>query len=108
MSDLVYAAAYPKSGITYLNYMLFHALFDRPDDAARIDSDYIIDIHENLARVPPPGARRQYVKTHFGYDRAMPLRERADRAVYLVRHPIHVMIPLCAFLHLLAHANLLH
>ena len=107
MPDIVYAAAYPKSGITYLNYMLFHALFDRPEDAARIDSDYIIDIHEHLARVPPPGPRRQYVKTHFGYDVAMPLRDRADRAVYLMRDPIDVMMSIWDFLHLLGDTNLL-
>src|SRR5579862_8529864 len=108
MPDIVYSAAYPKSGITYLNYMLFNALFDEPRDAARIDSDYIIDIHEYLARVPPPGPGRRYVKTHFGYDRAMPLRERAERAICLVRHPIDVMMSIWDFMHLLGDATLLN
>ena len=107
MADIVYSAAYPKSGITYLNFMLFHALFDAPDDAARIDSDYIIDIHENLARVPPPDGARHYVKTHFAYDPAMPLRERAERAVCLVRDPIDVMMSVWDFMHLLGDPGLL-
>jgi hypothetical protein len=107
MADIVYSAAYPKSGITYLNYMLFNALFDEPRDPARIDSDYIIDIHENLARVPAPQDRRQYVKTHFAYDAALPLRERAERAVCLVRDPIDVMMSIWDFLHLLGDATLL-
>ena len=33
MHDISYICAFPKSGITYLNYMLFHVLFDRPQDA---------------------------------------------------------------------------
>jgi hypothetical protein len=108
MADIVYSAAYPKSGITYLNYLLFNALFDEPRDAARIDSDYIIDIHENLARVPAQGTRRQLVKTHFAYTQAMPLRERADRAVYLVRDPTDVMMSVWDFLHLLGDPTLLN
>lgn len=107
MADIVYSAAYPKSGITYLNYMLFHALFEAPRDAAKIDSDYIIDIHENLPRVPPPGGRRHYVKTHFAYTPAMPLRVRAERAICLVRHPIDVMMSIWDFLHLLGDPGLL-
>jgi len=107
MADIIYSAAYPKSGITYLNYMLFHALFDAPDDAPRIDTDYIIDIHENLARVPPPGPRRCYVKTHFGYSLALPLRDRAERAICLVRDPIDVMMSIWDFMHLLGDPNLL-
>jgi hypothetical protein len=107
MADIVYSAAYPKSGITYLNFMLFHALFDAPGDAARIDSDYIIDIHENLARVPAADGRRHFVKTHFSYDPAMPLHERAERAICLVRDPIDVMMSIWDFIHLMGHPSLL-
>ncbi len=45
MKDVTYIAAFPKSGITYLNYMLFHLLFDAAQDVERIDSDYIFDLH---------------------------------------------------------------
>jgi hypothetical protein len=108
MADIVYSAAYPKSGITYLNYLLFNALFEEPRNPALIDTDYIIDIQENLARVPPPGLRRQYVKTHFGYDGKLPLRDRADRAICLVRDPIDVMMSIWDFMHLLGDATLLN
>ncbi len=65
MKDISYIAAFPKSGITYLNFMLFHILFDRPQDARLIDSDYIFDVHESLARVPAAGDKPQYLKIHF-------------------------------------------
>ncbi len=107
MADIAYISAHPKSGITYLNFLLFHALFDEPRDPALIDSDYVIDMHEHLARVPPAGARRRYVKTHSRYDRALPLLDRADRAVHLVRDPIDVMMSLWDFMHLLGQPALL-
>jgi hypothetical protein len=107
MADIVYCAAYPKSGITYLNYMLFYALFDEPRDPARIDADYIIDMHEHLSRVPPPDTGRHYLKCHASYDPALPFLERAERVVYLVRDPIDVMMSIWDFLHLLGEPNLL-
>jgi hypothetical protein len=81
VKDISYIAAFPKSGITYLNFMLFHALFDRPQDARLIDSDYIFDVHESLARVPPQGEAPRYLKIHFSCSPRIPLRERAARAV---------------------------
>ena len=107
MKDISYIAAFPKSGITYLNFMLFHILFDRPQDAARIDSDYIFDMHESLARVPPPSAEPRYVKTHFSFSPGLPLRQRASRAVCLLRDPIDVMMSVWDFKHLLGEDGLL-
>ena len=51
IKDITYVAAFPKSGITYLNFMLFHILFDRPQDVRLIDSDYIFDVHESLSLI---------------------------------------------------------
>src|ERR1700757_3218620 len=107
MKDICYIAAFPKSGITYLNFMLFHLLFDRPQDIRLIDSDYIFDLHESLARVPPPGELDHYVKTHFPFAAQIPLRERAARAVYLLRDPIDVMMSVWDFKHLIGEAGLL-
>jgi hypothetical protein len=107
MNDISYIAAFPKSGITYLNFMLFHILFDRPQDVRLIDSDYIFDVHESLARVPPSGAAPRYAKIHFSYSPRIPLRERASRAVYLLRDPIDVMMSVWDFKHLTGEDGLL-
>jgi sulfotransferase family protein len=107
MKDITYVAAFPKSGITYLNFMLFHILFDRPQDVRLIDSDYIFDVHESLARVPPPSDVPRYVKIHFPYSPRIPLRERAHRAVYLLRDPIDVMMSVWDFKHLTGEDDLL-
>ncbi len=107
MKDVTYIAAFPKSGITYLNYMLFQLLFDAPQDVERIDSDYIFDLHESLGRVPGPGDTPRYVKIHFGFGPGLPLLGRAARAVYLVRDPIDVMMSVWDFKHLTGEENLL-
>jgi hypothetical protein len=107
MNDISYIAAFPKSGITYLNFMLFHILFDRPQDVRLIDSDYIFDVHESLARVPPSGAAPRYAKIHFSYSPRIPLCERASRAVYLLRDPIDVMMSVWDFKHLTGEGGLL-
>jgi len=107
MKDISYIAAFPKSGITYLNFMLFHILFDQPQDARRIDSDYIFDLHESLMRVPPPGDTPRYVKVHFPFGPQIPLRQRASRAVYLLRDPIDVMMSVWDFKHLTGEDGLL-
>ncbi len=107
MKDVSYIAAFPKSGITYLNFMLFHILFDRPQDVRLIDSDYIFDVHESLARVPPPGDAPRYAKIHFPFNPRIPLRQRAGRAVYLLRDPIDVMMSVWDFKHLTGEDGLL-
>ncbi|MGN6747001.1 MAG: sulfotransferase domain-containing protein [Xanthobacteraceae bacterium] len=107
MKDICYIAAFPKSGITYLNFMLFHVLFDRPQDARLIDSDYIFDVHESLMRVPPAGEHDRYVKIHFPFGPQIPLRQRAKRAVYLLRDPIDVMMSVWDFKHLAGEEGLL-
>ena len=107
MRDISYIAAFPKSGITYLNYMLFHVLFDRPQDVGKIDSDYIFDLHESLGRVPPAGHVPLYVKSHFPYSSGHPLLQRASRSVYLWRDPIDVMMSVWDYKHLLGEDGLL-
>jgi len=107
MQDICYIAAFPKSGITYLNLMLFHLLFDRPQDTRLIDSHYIFDVHESLARVPPPGEVNRYVKIHFPFGSQIPLRQRARRAVHLLRDPIDVMMSVWDFKHLTGEEGLL-
>jgi len=107
MQDISYIAAFPKSGITYLNFMLFHILFDCPQDAGKIDSDYIFDLHESLSRVPAPSDVPRYVKIHFPYGQGLPLRQRGSRVVYLLRDPIDVMMSIWDFKHLMGEDGLL-
>ena len=104
--NVTFVAAYPKSGITFLSYMLFHALFDRPDDLSKIDSDYIVDIHHYLDRVIAGASESFYVKCHFAFGPELPLRRRARRAILLTRNPIDIMMSAWDYKHLTGEGNL--
>ena len=106
MKDITYVAAF-QMGHYLPQFLLFHVLFDRRDDVRLIDSDYMFDVRESLARVPPPSDVPRYVKSHFSYSPDVPLRERAHRAVYLLRYPIDVMMSVWDFKHLTGEDGLL-
>jgi sulfotransferase family protein len=101
-----FVTAYPKSGITFLSHMLFRALFEQADDTLKINSDYIIDIHQYLDRVIPDESRLFHVKSHFAFGPDLPLRGRARRAILLVRDPIDVMMSSWDYKHLTGEGDL--
>ena len=50
MGDVVYCAAFPKSGVTYLDFMLYHALFEPPYDLTRAESHYKLQLEQRVAQ----------------------------------------------------------
>jgi hypothetical protein len=90
--DLISLSAFPKSGVTYLNFLLFHCLFGEDADVHDLERRYVIDIHAFPdARFAEPGAPR-LVKSHVPYDPGLSAVARTARAVYLIRDPIDVMM----------------
>lgn len=90
--DLITLAAFPKSGVTYLNFLLFHSLFGADADVHALERHYVIDIHAHpQLQFAVPGAPR-LVKSHFPYDPGLPQVARTAKAVYLLRDPIDVMM----------------
>lgn len=92
MQDIVSLSAFPKSGVTYLSFLLFHSLFSDDCDIHDLERKYIIDIHEYpKARFGDPRAPL-LIKSHYPYNPALPATRFTSKAVYLVRHPIDVMM----------------
>lgn len=90
--DLISLSAFPKSGVTYLNFLLFHCLYGDEADLHALERRYVIDIHAHPdARFAVAGAPR-LVKSHFPCDPSLPHVARTARAVYLMRDPIDVMM----------------
>lgn len=87
--------------------MIFHALFDERGSVEQIDNQFIIDLHENLYRIPPRSVTPTYVKTHWSFSAQLPLLDRSARAICLVRNPIDVMMSVWDFKHLLGQDGLL-
>src|SRR5580704_13818757 len=52
VQSLVSLSAFPKSGVTYLSFLLFHGLFPDSADVHDLERKYIIDIHAHPRAAP--------------------------------------------------------
>jgi hypothetical protein len=89
--NIVWIASYPKSGNTWVRFLLCNLLFGRQESAATV-SALVPDIHELGASViegPPPA---QILKTHFRYSAALPWVNGTAAAIYVVRQPDDVLL----------------
>jgi hypothetical protein len=89
-ADIVWIASYPKSGNTWLRFLLCNLAFG-PIDSAAVLNSLAPDLHELQGALQPTG-RRLLVKTHFPYSPHLPLQQRTAAAVYIVRDPADVML----------------
>jgi hypothetical protein len=91
LRSLVSLSAFPKSGVTYLSFLLFYSLFPEECDIHEIERKYILDIHAfpDATFADPDGPR--LIKSHFPYVPRMPVIRSTGKAIYLLRHPIDVM-----------------
>jgi len=92
LQDITSLSAFPKSGVTYLSFLLFHSLFADDRDIHDLERKYILDIHAYPnAQFGDPHAPR-LIKSHFPYNPAIPAVRLTGKTVYLIRHPIDVMM----------------
>lgn len=86
--DIVWIASYPKSGNTWVRFMLCNLMFGTQTSAAALNQ-LIPDVHE----VPVAQLERGGLcKTHFMYSGALPLAQRTAGCLYIVRHPADVLV----------------
>jgi len=101
MRDLISLSAFPKSGVTYLGFLMFHSLFGDDADIRDLEKGYVIDVHAwpalPFARPEAP----RIVKSHFPCSPDRPCVGRTAKAVYLIRHPVDVMMSAWDYRHFL-------
>ena len=104
MQGLVSLSAFPKSGVTYLSFLLFHSFFSDDCDIHDLERKYILDIHAypNATFADPRAPR--LIKSHFPYNPSIPAIRLTTKAIYLMRHPIDVMMSAWDYQHLMAGA----
>ncbi len=91
MRSLVSLSAFPKSGVTYLSFLLFYGLFPDECDIHELERQYILDIpaYPEATFADPDGPR--LIKSHLPYVPGIPVIRSTGKAIYLIRHPIDVM-----------------
>ena len=89
--NIVWIASYPKSGNTWVRFLLLNLLYGKQESSAQLDK-LIPDNHKEGYSLPPPGRSLAYAKSHFKMAEDMPDLERTAGFIYIVRNPIDVML----------------
>lgn len=87
---VIWIVSYPKSGNTWVRFLLCN-LFFGPQESAAALSRLAPDIHE-FATIPEPPAAHTFIKTHYPFSPELPLASHTAAAIYVVREPADVML----------------
>ena len=87
---VVWIASYPKSGNTWVRFLLCNLLFGPQESAAALNR-LAPDVHE-LGPNPQPPSMPLIMKTHFAFSPMLPLAAHTAAAIYVVRDPADVML----------------
>lgn len=87
---VVWIASYPKSGNTWMRFLLHHYLFGEPKNSLELNRR-IPDLHRPSGRIDT-SQERLLVKTHFPLTESLPYLAMTDRAVHIRRHPKDVLL----------------
>jgi hypothetical protein len=101
LESITSLCAFPKSGVTYLSFLLFHTLFSEDCDIHDLERKYILDIHEYPNAAFADARAPRLIKSHFPFNPAIPVVRATSKAIYLIRHPIDVMMSAWDFGHLI-------
>lgn len=91
MAQIVWIASYPKSGNTWVRFLVAN-LFYRPITESAALQALVPDIHVGVNAGHLRGDNTRFIKTHWKYHQKMPLREDTVGVVYIVRHPMQVIV----------------
>ena len=91
MAQIIWIASYPKSGNTWVRNLVANVIFGEIANSAAL-MELIPDIHVaiNASHLRREGAT--FIKTHWMYHPKLPLREDTAAAIYVVRHPLDVIV----------------
>lgn len=92
-SSIVWLASYPRSGNTWLRFLLFHLVHDEEATPAGI-ARFIPDLHVpgEFENSSAGASRALLAKTHHPWSERHPHAERTSAAIHLVRHPRDVLL----------------
>lgn len=87
--SIVWLASYPKSGNTWLRFLLYSAMFGPPEQSLDI-ARKLPDVHRPLP-TDVMNDERIIAKTHYMFTDRHPKAADTERAVLIVRHPRDVL-----------------
>lgn len=99
---VLWLASFPRSGNTWLRFLLTNLLFEPVGESTQIASyideviDPLYDLRQSSNREFTAFASKpaHIVKTHFPYGPSMPLLESTIGAIYVLRNPLDIAVSL--------------
>ena len=87
---VIWIASYPKSGNTWVRFLLHHYLWGEPRNSLALNRR-IPDLHRPAGRIDIT-SERLFVKTHFSLAETLPYFAMSDRAIVITRHPKDILL----------------
>lgn len=89
--QVVWLASYPKSGNTWLRFLIYNYLHGELEDRSAVGRT-LPDIHNMGGYEPPEDTGRVFIKTHFRLGPKHPLMEFTRGFIYVLRDPRDVLL----------------
>ena len=91
MARIVWVASYPKSGNTWLRFLLANLILGEQVTSSAKVQLLVPDIHDGITGAHLMPGLTTLIKTHWAYNTAFPLREDTAGVIHLVRHPVDTL-----------------
>ena len=91
MRSVTWIASYPKSGNTWVRFIVANLMNPRLASSAQVEQ-IIPDVHAGFREADLAGDGVLHVKTHLVFGDQMPFRDASSAAVYIVRNPLDVLV----------------
>lgn len=90
MAKIVWLVGYPRSGLTWLQFLISNLMLKTPQNSAELLLG-IPDFHRAISAAHLYGEKTIFARMHLKHSDALPLREDTLGAIYLVRNPLEVI-----------------
>jgi hypothetical protein len=91
VAKFIWVASYPRSGNTWLRFLIANLLI-RPVDSSAELNRVLPAIHRGVNAEHLFGPRTTFIKTHWAWRPDLPLREDVVGAIYILRNPLDVAV----------------
>ena len=91
---IIWLASYPKSGNTYLRFLLYNYLYGEVKESIQVER-VMPDLHKALSQKIRFDVEKDiniFCKTHFAYSAQLPYIEHTTGAIYILRNPRDVLL----------------
>lgn len=94
--SIVWLTSYPRSGNTWLRFLIQAYLRGGVADSASLNAD-VPDLHRKGTVINPDAADRVLVKTHFPWSPRHPFAGQTRSFIYILRHPKDVLLSFLSY-----------